>query len=98
MKIEYNNKSIEKICTNATIAERKYGVELAGKLQMRIDQIKAAESVEEMIQFHIGRCHSLKGNRRKQFAVDLTHPQRLVFEKKGDVIQIVNILEIVDYH
>ena len=65
MKIEYNNKSIEKICTNATIAERKYGVELAGKLQMRIDQIKAAESVEEMIQFHIGRCHSLKGNRRK---------------------------------
>lgn len=49
MKIEYNNKSIEKICTNATIAERKYGVELAGKLQMRIDQIKAAESVEEMI-------------------------------------------------
>ena len=51
-----------------------------------------------MIQFHIGRCHSLKGNRQEQYAVDLVHPYRLVFEKKEDIIQIANILEIIDYH
>lgn len=98
MKIEYNSKSIEKICTNASVAEKKYGIKMAEKIQMRIDQIKAADSVEQMIQFHIGRCHPLKGNRKEQFAVELVHPQRLVFEKKGDEIRIANILEIVDYH
>ncbi|MGN1344479.1 MAG: hypothetical protein ACI4U3_07855 [Traorella sp.] len=55
---------------------------MAKKIQMRIDQIKASDSIEQMIQFHIGRCHLLKGNRKNQYAVDLVHPQRLVFEKK----------------
>ncbi len=71
---------------------------MAEKIQMRIDQIKAADSVDQMIQYHIGRCHPLKGNRKNQFAVDLVHPQRLVFEKKGNEIRIANILEIIDYH
>ena len=98
MKVEYNSKGIEKVCTNAAVAEKKYGAEMTEKIQMRIDQIKAADSVEQMIQYHIGRCHPLKGNRKNQFAVDLVHPQRLVFEKRGDEIRIANILEIVDYH
>ena len=71
---------------------------MAEKIQMRIDQIKAADSVEEMIQFKIGRCHPLHQNRKNQYAVDLVHPMRLVFEKNGDEIQIANIIEIIDYH
>lgn len=98
MKVEYNSKGIRKVCTNASAAEKKYGVDMAEKIHMRIDQIKAADSVEDMIQYHIGRCHPLKGNRKNQFAVDLVQPYRLVFEKKGDEIRIVNILEIVNYH
>ena len=98
MKIEYKNRSIEKVCTDAAVAEKKYGFEMAVRIQQRIDQIRAVETVEEMIRFKIGRCHPLQGNRKNQFAVDLVHPQRLVFEKKGDEIQIANIIEIVDYH
>lgn len=98
MRVEYNSKGIEKVCTNACAAEKKYGSEMAEKIQMRIDQIKAADSVEQMVQFHIGRCHPLKGNRKSQYAMDLVHPHRLVFEKKGNEIRIANILEIVDYH
>ena len=98
MDIEYKNRNIQKICTDASVAEKKYGVEMAAKIQLRVDQIRAAATVEEMIQFKIGRCHSLKGDRKKQFAVDLVHPQRLVFEKKGNEIQIANIIEIIDYH
>ena len=52
----------------------------------------------EKIMLRIGRCHQLKGNRKNQFAVDLVHPYRLVFEKKGTEIQIANIIEIIDYH
>ena len=98
MKIEYKNSKIERVCTNAYEAERKYGKEMAEKIWLRIDQMKAAFSVEMMIKFKLGRCHSLKGKRKNQYAVDLVHPFRLVFEKKGNEVQIVNIIEIVDYH
>ena len=68
------------------------------KIQMRIDEITAAGTIEMMIQFHIGRCHSLSNNRKGQYAMDLVNPYRLVFEKQGQEIQIAHILEIVDYH
>ena len=71
---------------------------MAGKIHQRIDEITAADTVEMMMQFHIGRCHPLAQNRKGQYAMDLIHPYRLVFERYGDEIQIANILEIVDYH
>ena len=74
------------------------GVKWPKKIHQRIDEIDAADTVEMMIQFHIGRRHPLTQNRKGQYAVDLVHPYRLVFEKNGDEIQIVNVLEIVDYH
>ena len=98
MDITYKKRKIEKICTHAKTAERTYGREMADKIHQRIDEIDAADTVEMMVQFHIGRCHPLTQNRRGQYAMDLVHPYRLVFEKNGDEIQIANILEIVDYH
>ena len=98
MDITYRNNKIRKVCTNAKIAEKTYGREMADKIHQRIDEINAADTVEMMIKFHIGRCHALTQNRKGQYAVDLVHPYRLVFEKIGNEIQIVNILEIVDYH
>ena len=71
---------------------------MSEKIQIRIDEIRAADTVEDMIKFKIGRCHSLKNNRKGQYAVDLVHPYRLVFEKHGNEIQVAHIMEIVDYH
>lgn len=98
MEIEYSNKQIEKVCTNASTATKKHGELMAEIIHQRIDEIKAASSVEEMIQYSIGRCHKLKGNRKEQFAVVLVQPYRLVFTKQGEFIQIATIQEIVDYH
>lgn len=89
LDITYKNKKIEKVCTDAKISDRTYGNEMSEKIQMRIG---------EMIKYHIGRCHSLTSNRKGQYAVDLVHPYRLVFEKHGNEIQVAHIMEIVDYH
>ena len=86
------------MCTIASVAEKKYGSRMAEKIHQRIDQIEAADTVEQMIQYGIGRCHPLHQNRENQYAMDLVHPMRLVFEKKGNEIQIANIVEITDYH
>lgn len=98
MTIEYKNSGIEKVCTVASRAEKKYGPKMAQKIHQRIDQISVAISVEELIQYGVGRCHALKGDRKGQYAMDLVHPMRLVFEKKGETVQIAIIQEIVDYH
>ncbi len=98
MDITYKTRKLEKICTDAKAAEKAHGREMADIIHQRIDEITAAETVEMMIQFHIGRCHPLRQNRKGQYAVDLVHPYRLVFEKHGNTIQIAHILEIIDYH
>ena len=98
MEITYKNKKIEKVCTDAKTAEKTYGRDMADKIHQRIAEIEASDTVEMMVQFHIGRCHPLAQNRKGQYALDLVHPYRLVFEKNGDMIQIANVLEIVDYH
>lgn len=98
MDITYSNTKIKKICINAKTAERAYGIRMAEKIQQRIEELSAADTVEMMIKYHIGRCHPLANNRKGQYALDLVHPYRLVFEKRGNEIQVVKILEIVDYH
>jgi len=98
LEITYKNNKIRKICTDIKVAEKTYGAQMAEKIDMRIGEISASDTVEMMIQFRIGRCHPLTQNRKGQYAMDLVHPYRLVFEKNGNEIQIANILEIVDYH
>ena len=83
---------------DAKVSDRTYGNEMSEKIQMRIEEIEAADTVEMMIKYHIGRCHPLKNNRKGQYAVDLVHPYRLILKKQGDTIQIAHIMEIVDYH
>jgi len=98
LKVEFKNKYIEKICTNASVAEKKYGSIMAEKIQLRIDQLTAADSVEQLVRSFIGRCHPLRHNRKNQYAMDLEQPKRLVFEVIDGETQIANIIEITDYH
>lgn len=98
MLITYKSRMLMKICTQASVAERKYGIRMAEKIQQRVDELSAADSVEMMVKFHIGRCHALSGNRKGQFALDLVHPYRLIFAKREEEITLVEIQEIVDYH
>lgn len=98
MDIEYRTKKLEKICTDASVARKVYSVKMAEKIQMRIDEIRASDSVESMIKYQIGKCHELKGDRDGQYAVNLVQPYRLIFEKKDKEITIVRIIEITDYH
>ena len=65
MEVKYKTESIKKVCTDASAAERKYGTKMAEKIQLRIDQIIAADTVEQMIQYRIGRCHPLTNDRKK---------------------------------
>ncbi len=98
MNIDYRNNKIKKVCENAEIARKQYGSEMAKKIHQRIDEIRAADNIEYLLKYHIGRCHSLVDNREGQYAMDLTHPYRLIFIEKNDTVVSVSIEEITDYH
>lgn len=98
LQIIYSNNELCRVCTDKTAAVNAYGTEMARKILYRINQISACDSVEQMINYRLGRCHPLKGKRADQYAVDLIQPYRLVFEKENSQEETVRIIEITDYY
>ena len=98
MQVIYRSRKLEKVCTRRDEAAKRYGEEMAEKLQMRIAELEAVDSIETMVQCRIGRCHQLLGQRQNQYAVDLAHPFRLIFEQVDAEEETVKIVEVVDYH
>ena len=98
MEITYKNRKLEKICTIASETVKFHGKLMAEKIHQRIGEISAAETLEEMLKFKIGGCHPLTGDRSGEYGLYLVHPHRLVFKMVKNKINVVCILEVVDYH
>lgn len=110
MDINVNNKKLRKILEDKSKIIKKYGTKMAEKIMQRIDDIKCAENLENLMKLP-GKHHPLKGDRKGQFACDLVQQYRLIYRPANDPlpinddgmliyseITIVEILEIVDYH
>ncbi|MFA9371002.1 MAG: type II toxin-antitoxin system RelE/ParE family toxin [Labilibaculum antarcticum] len=110
MNITFANKQIEKLANNISKAQKKLGHERANKFHQRLGELYDAESFAEL-EFLPGHYHSLKSNRNGQWACNLDHPYRLIFEPNPQPVpcnehgtpilsemKIVDIVEITDYH
>lgn len=114
MKIFFRSSKLKKICSNPIKMQKEYGPDNAKKLMMRLQELKASENLSHFKMLPGPRCHQLKGKRDNQFAADLKHPFRVVFEPYEendgeiplnndggfDVVRITSILiiEVGDYH
>ena len=98
LNITYKSKALMKVCTDYSVAVGKHGEKMARKIHQRTNELEAADSLETLVKFSIGRCHRLKHNRKGQYAMDLTHPYRLVIEQDKSDYQVVRIINIEDYH
>lgn len=110
MIIIFADKKLKKYANNNNLAIKKMGSIRAKIFQKRLDDLAAAESFADL-EYLPGRFHQLKADRKDQWACDLDHPYRLIFEpaeipipKNADGMQILNeiksseIIEIKDYH
>jgi len=110
MEIYFLNSKLAKILNNRNKIIKKYGSNMAKKIMQRLDDMKAAENLEELMTLP-GRHHPLKEDRKGQFACDLVHPYRLIYkpgnaplpkDDKGNLIYseitLIDIIEIEDYH
>lgn len=84
MEISFTNKKVAKTCSSAKQMQADHGKRMAEKIQQRLTELKAAETLADMRNLPGARCHELKGNLAGKLAVDLVHPDRLVFSPDHD--------------
>ncbi|HET6384632.1 MAG TPA: type II toxin-antitoxin system RelE/ParE family toxin [Armatimonadota bacterium] len=99
------------MCSDQKLRVRSYGPRRAELIQQRLDELRAAEALEDIRRIPGPRCHELKQNRQGQLSVDLDHPYRLLFEPANDPVprtpdggldwsqvNAVRILEVINTH
>jgi plasmid maintenance system killer protein len=111
LDIWFSSTKLQKECNNATLCVRRYGPRRAALIQRRLDELRAADILENIRHLPGPRCHELKGDRDGQLSVDLDHPYRLIFEPANDPVPqkpdggldwsqvtAISILEVTDTH
>ena len=88
MQIEFTNKKLFKICSQAKASQAKHGKRMSEKIQLRMAQIAAMETLADLLLVPGARCHALTGNLKGKFAVDLVHPDRLLFSPDHDPLPV----------
>src|SRR5699024_6263716 len=110
MKITFKTKQLQKLANNYERCQKKMGQRRTDLLNKRLGDLNNANTLED-VRYLPGKYHELKGDRKGEWACNLDHPYRLVFEphenpiptnKDGQYIWVkikgVEILEITDYH
>jgi len=110
MKISFAQNKLKKQANDYRKCQKKMGQRRAELYHRRLNDLRDAESLEDTRHLP-GHYHELTGNRKGQWACDLDHPYRLVFEphetsiptdKDGKYIWLeikgVEIVEVTDYH
>lgn len=83
MDIVFKDNKLTKLCNDKTHRVRKLGADRANRVQKRLDDLRAASTLEDMRNLP-GRCHELKADRTGQLSLDLDHPHRLIFVPAND--------------
>ena len=102
---------LEKICNSDREMRKKLGVNRADKLQQRLFELRASETLEDMARLPAAGCHELSQNRKGQISVNLDQPYRLIFVPDHDPLPTtpdggldrkkvtrILVVEIVNYH
>ncbi len=98
MQIQFKTNKLRKQYENAKEAEKAYEKKVARKYIERINIIQQAQNIDELKAISTLRCHALKGNRKGQWAINLTEFYRLIFTLKGGTMEIVRIDEISKHY
>lgn len=98
MEINFRTKKLEKCFKDSSLADQEYGNQVGRKYIQRINLIKAATDLDAIMKLPGLRCHPLKGDRKGQFAVNLTGFYRLIFTLEGDRLHIAMIEEVSKHY
>lgn len=108
--ILFISEKLQRQLSNQSQLKRKWGEDGAKRITIRLQQLAAAVTLEDMRRLP-GRRHELVGNRDGELAIDVHQGHRLIFRptenpppEKDDggldwrQVESVTVTEIVDYH
>lgn len=98
MIVNFKTKELEKCYCESSQSIKIYGQQIAKKYIQRINLIKAAKDLEEVMSLPGLRCHPLKGKRLGQYAINLTGFYRLIFTVEGDLLNVILIEEVSKHY
>ena len=79
MNISFESKDLRKYANDDRLAVRKLGARRAELFKQRLDDLRAAETLED-VRHLPGHYHEMRENRKGQWACELDQPYRLIFE------------------
>src|SRR5687767_11338851 len=87
VEIFSKDKKLSKAMQDEKERLRSYGKDMAKKLQLRLAEIRAAESLADFWppKSPPARCHELVGGLAGTFSIDLKQPYRLLFRPVEDI-------------
>lgn len=86
MIIRFNTQKLAKTINIEKKRRGKYGPKAAAKIEQRLNELSAADTLADMANFLAARCHELTGQFKGWYSVDLPMPYRLVFVPDHDPI------------
>ncbi len=78
--ITFKSIKLAKLCNSKKGAQREWGTEGGDKIVLRLQQMRSANTLADLIRLPQARCHLLHGNLKGYWSIDLAHPYRLIFE------------------
>lgn len=111
MQITYKNRKLERSVKDLVAIKKNYGTQ-SRRVNKRLEELRAAKNLTDMMNIPQARCHELKQSRKGELAVDVSGNHRIIFipnhesmpEKKDggldwDKVTKIMITQIaVDYH
>ncbi len=110
MYIHYQKKKLQKQLSDASEIKRAFGV-MAQRVSQRLTEIRASPSLAILMTIPKANCHLLTGDKNGEWALDVSHNFRMIFEIAHETIPLnedgsidatavteIRILKIEDYH
>ena len=111
MDVSFRTKKLAKVFNSEKALKQEYGTQMFKVIMMRLAVLKNAPTLLLVPTTKPERRHMLTGGRKDQYAVDLVHPYRLIFEANHDsiprkedggidtaMVTAVTVIDVADYH
>ena len=111
MDVAFTRQKLGKTFNSEKALKREFGDRMARVIAMRMAVLKNARTLSLVPVTKPEWCHELRDDGDEQYAVDLVHPYRLVFEPNHDPmprkedggidtdqVTAIKIVEVIDYH
>lgn len=111
MDVYLATEELAGLCNTARAGDRRWGDQAAKRIRLRLTQLRAADTLQDMRQFGGANPHELQGDRAGQLAVNGKGAMRIIFEPEHDPpprkpdggldwsrVTAIRIVAIMDYH